>query len=80
MQPINVGQCCELYRCRACADVALGPIVLALIRFGATFKEFPNLAKYAETIKVRAGCSMLLTCRTAAPICCCWDLCLLSSC
>ena len=40
------------------ADVAVAPIVLALQRFGATFKKFPNLAKYAETMKVRAcpGC------------------------
>ena len=44
----------------ACADVALGPAVLSLVRFGATFKEFPNLAKYAETVKVSAAGSSIL--------------------
>ena len=36
-----------------CADTAVGPFVLAVKRFGATFKEFPNLAKYAVSLEVK---------------------------
>lgn len=36
----------------ACADASVGAIALALKRFGATFKNHPNLAKYAQQIAV----------------------------
>lgn len=35
-----------------CADIATAPFVLALKRFGASLKEFPNLDKYAATVGV----------------------------
>ena len=35
------------------ADTAAGPFVLALKRFGASLKEFPNLAKYSDSLQVR---------------------------
>ncbi|CAL5224615.1 g7331 [Coccomyxa viridis] len=35
------------------ADTAVGPFVLALKRFGASLKEFPNVAKYADTLQSR---------------------------
>lgn len=40
------------------ADTAAGPYVLALKHFGASLKDYPNLAKYSETIGV--GCSVTL--------------------
>ena len=36
------------------ADCAVGPSVLAIKRFGASLKEFPNLAKYAAKMEVRS--------------------------
>ena len=39
--------------CLDIADAAVGPFVLALKRFGASLKEMPNLAKYADTLQVR---------------------------
>ena len=39
--------------CLGFADTAVGPFVLALKRFGASLKEFPNLSKYADTLQVR---------------------------
>ena len=35
-----------------CTDAAVGPFVLALKRFGASLKEWPNLAKYADSLQV----------------------------
>lgn len=35
------------------ADIAVGPFVIALQRFGASLKDFPALAKYAEKVKAR---------------------------
>lgn len=40
-----------------CADAAAGPFVLALKRFGASLKEFPNLAKYSNSLQVRSKVS-----------------------
>jgi len=33
------------------ADIMLGPGLLGLIRFGATFKDYPNIKKYSDMIK-----------------------------
>ena len=33
-------------------DVGVGPFVMALKRYGASLKDYPNLAKYDETIRV----------------------------
>nr|AAC50036.1 glutathione S-transferase [Coccomyxa sp. PA] len=35
------------------ADVAAGPFLIAMQRFGATLEDFPKLAKYTETLKAR---------------------------
>ncbi|CAL5228235.1 g11330 [Coccomyxa viridis] len=35
------------------ADTAVGPFVLSLRRYGASLKDYPNLAKYDETIRAR---------------------------
>ena len=34
------------------ADAAVGPMVVALRRYGASLKDYPSLAKYDETIRV----------------------------
>jgi len=33
------------------ADVMLAPAVLVMMRYGATFKDYPNVKKYADMIK-----------------------------
>lgn len=35
------------------ADIAIGPYLLFAARLGGKFKEFPALAKYVATLKVR---------------------------
>ena len=42
------------------ADAAVGPFALALKRFGATLKDFPNLAKYVETVGVSHSAALLM--------------------
>ena len=42
------------------ADAAVGPFALALKRFGATLKDFPNLAKYVETVGVSNAAALLM--------------------
>ena len=44
------------------ADTAAGPFVLAVKRFGAAFKEFPNLAKYADNLEVSNLACLLSKC------------------
>ncbi|CAK0787606.1 hypothetical protein CVIRNUC_010828 [Coccomyxa viridis] len=37
------------------ADTATGPIVLAFQRYGASFKDYPKLARYDETLRARSA-------------------------
>lgn len=42
------------------ADVAAGPFLIAMQRFGATLEDFPKLAKYTETLKVCNQCPSVI--------------------